>query len=83
MRESYPTLEIAAHAARMTERVIRSELRTEMAKQKLSRRDMVLRMGLPDAEVEAVLGESGEPLNLEQLFRAAHAAGRTLMVSML
>ena len=83
MRESYPTLEIAAHAARMTERVIRSELRTEMAKQKLSRRDMVLRMGLPDAEADAILGDGGAPLSLEQLYRAAHATGRTLMVSML
>ena len=83
MRETYPTLEVAARAARMTERVIRSELRTEMSKQNISRAEMVERMGLPAPEAEAILGEAQEPLSLEQLYRAAHATGRTLMVSML
>ena len=83
MREQYPSLEVAAHAARMTERVIRSELRRELSKQRISREDMVERAGLAPAEVEAVLSDRGRPLSLEQLYRAAHAAGRTLMVSML
>ncbi len=82
-RESYPTLEVAARAARMTERVIRSELRTEMSKQNLSRDDMVARTGLAATDIEALVGEGQEPLSLEQLYRAAWAAGRTLMVSML
>ena len=83
MREMYPTLELAAHAARITERVIRSELKTEMSKQNISREEMVIRMGLPTTEAEAILGDARKPLSLEQLYRAAHAAGRTVMVSML
>lgn len=82
-RESYPSLEVAAHAARLTERVIRSELRSEMTKQQISHDQMVARTGLAPAEIEAVLLEGHGPLSLEQLFRAAHATGRTLMVSML
>ncbi|MEM6705347.1 MAG: hypothetical protein AAF690_21690 [Acidobacteriota bacterium] len=82
-RETYPSLEVAAHAARLTERVLRSELRSEMTRQRISHKQMVLRTGLAPAEVEAVLLEGGGPLSLEQLYRAAHATGRTLMVSML
>jgi len=83
MREAYPTLEVAARAAHLTEKVIRSELRTEMSRQNISRDEMVARTGLPDREIDAILGEAQEPLNLEQLYRAAYAAGRTLMVSMI
>lgn len=73
---------LEAVEARAVKAVLAMELQKLIKKQKLSKTELAARMETSRAAVDRVLDPENDSVTLDTLYRAAHAVGRELRISL-